>query len=79
MMATSGHQLSDRSQKVYIGGGPGLVDVLKISWRVVKVGLNGHGANVGHSGPDLAEILLRGLGVPQLCMLKIWWKLTDNW
>ena len=36
-------------------------------------------ANVGHSDPDLAEILLCGLEVPQLCMLKVWWKLTDNW
>ena len=80
MMATSGHQLSDRSKKVHIGGGSGLVDVPKISWRLVKVGPMAMAmANVGHSGPDLAEILLRDLRVPQLCMLKIWWKLTENW
>ena len=83
IMATFRHQLSDRSdrsKKVHIGGGPGLYDVPKISWRLVKVGPMAMAmANVGHSGPDLAEILLRDLEVPQLCMLKVWWKLTDNW
>ena len=80
MMATVGHGSFDQSKRVHIGGGPGLVGVPKISWRLVKVGpMVMAMANVGHSGPDLAEILLRGLGVPQLCILKIWWKLTDNW
>ena len=65
---------------MHIGGGPGLDDVPKILWRLVKVGPMAMAmANVGYSGPDLAEILLRGLGVPQLCLLRIWWKLTDNW